>query len=115
MQFIASLSPDQATFTPGTYYARIDVNDREVGAARFVITGREREALPITFKKLRVSEKVDDQMRPRKAKKRFRKGTQQIYATFIVENAPPGSQANLIWWRNGKAIKARRSWSSRIH
>ena len=98
--FIADFSPPREGFIPGSYTARVVVNDRDIGGASFTILGKDPLTQGPKVRKLRVSEKITKNHKPKNPKKKFRSKIATLHATFEVKNIVGGAFATVLWMRN---------------
>jgi hypothetical protein len=103
-EFISTFSPPDAEFAPGTYTVRVYVKNEEIGAETFTILGDDPFATGVGVTGLKLSSSVGSGMKPKQPRKRFKKGSRRIYATFYVGGAPSGAHVTARWLRNGNAF-----------
>ncbi len=103
-QFAASFSPTEAEFYPGTYQARVFVDDRDVGGAAFVIGNPDPMANSLTVSNVAFSSAVSDAMKPKKPSDKFRSGTKKLYVSFDVKGTSPGAIADVVWYRGEQSF-----------
>ena len=96
--FVASFSPRDARFMPGTYAARVIVDDRDVGGLDFTI-GHPDASSSALVSKVAFSTAVTGNMKPKKPSSKFKSGTKKLYVTFDVKGAEPESSADILWFR----------------
>jgi len=99
--FVADLRPAEKAFIPGSYSARIFVDDREVGGPSFTILGDDPFANGPRLTRLKVSTSVNGKMKPKNPGRVFPVGTKTLHATFNVAGAVPGTEVAVRWTRNG--------------
>ncbi len=103
--FVASLTRTGRAFVPGSYSARIFVDDREVGGPSFTVTGAPPSLTGAKVSGLAVSTAVGGKMKPKHPASQFRSGTGTLYATFAVDGAAEGASASVQWLRNGETFQ----------
>ncbi len=104
--FVSSALPPGRRWRSGSYTVRILVDDREVGAAPFAVTGDDPAAGGPIVKKLRVATAVDRKLRPKRPGTEFKRGTEELFATFEVEHLEDPDTAAVLWIR-GKDVFSR--------
>ena len=104
-QFVASFSPQDDSFVEGSYSARVFVDDREVGRTSFVIGNPDPSASGApTVSNIAFSTAVTGEMKPKKPKMQFDRGTRQLYVSFEIKGAERGSVVDVFWYRGEDAF-----------
>jgi hypothetical protein len=104
--FVSSAEPPGRRWRPGTYTVRILVDDREVGATSFAVTGEDPAAGGPAVKKLEIAPAVDGKLRPRRPGTEFKRGTAALFAAFEIEHLEDPDTATVLWLR-GKDVFSR--------
>jgi hypothetical protein len=97
--FVASGLPPGRQWRPGSYTVRVLVDGGEVGAASFTITGEDPLAGGPAVGDLKLSVAVDSKLRPKRPAGEFKRGTEEIFATFEVSNLEDPDAAEVVWKR----------------
>jgi len=98
--FIASLSPPDREFKPGSYTVRVFVNGTGAGAVPFRILGDDTSITTTHLRGIAISTRVDRKNRPRNKGSIFNRGTKRLYASFAVENTTSQTMVTVRWTRN---------------
>jgi hypothetical protein len=84
----------------GPYTARVFVDEREVGGVSFVVGNPDPSAGDgPTVSNIAFSKAVTGDMKPKRPKGRFERGTRQLYVSFKIDGADVDSIAEVFWYR----------------
>jgi hypothetical protein len=99
-QFVADFSPLESRFEDGTYSARVFVNGTDIGGIGFSI-GNPEAAMDVDMvvSNVKFSTAVRGNMKPKRPRRQFPRGTRKLYVGFDVNGAPRGVVADISWHR----------------
>jgi hypothetical protein len=104
--FVSSAEPPGRRWRPGSYTVRVLVDEREVGAVAFTVTGDDPAADGPTVRRLQVATGVDRRLLPKRPGTGFERGTAELFAAFEVVHLDGAGEATVNWFR-GEAVFSR--------